>query len=457
MVRFLVTTFPFLGHLFPGLAIARALRERGHEVAFYTGARACAMVEAHGFACFPFKRIDGEALAERMAAGYGTREPFWRRAAKQKALFRSWLLDTIPGQLADLAEALPAFQPDVILSDVTMWGPSLVLHETQDAPVAVFSHTAVCLLPGPDAPPGGFGLPRPRDWRTRLLARTAGAALRFTARDFRRDANALRQRYNLPPIRYTPTEHTGRMPLHLVTSVPEFDFQRRDLPPSVQYVGPCLLSQPGQEPVGWIDELPHDRPWVYVSEGTNRGDAPIVLRAAAAGLAGRPMQVIMTTGGRRAPAELGLDDVAPNIRVERWVHDTALIPRTAALVTAGGAGTILTALRAGVPLVVVPTEWDKPDNARRVVESGAGLRLAPRRCTPDRLRAAVERVLSEPSFRQNAERLARACERCGGPARAAELLEEISLRAERYRRRLAPPASAAGSAWKQDLIPAKEH
>ena len=66
--------------------------------------------------------------------------------------------------------------------------------------------------------------------------------------------------------------------------------------------------------------------------------------------------------------------------------------------TTGGAGTVMAALHAGVPLVVVPTEWDKPENAQRVVEAGVGVRLAPHLCTPTRLRSAVEHVLSEPDF-----------------------------------------------------------
>ena len=79
-----------------------------------------------------------------------------------------------------------------------------------------------------------------------------------------------------------------------------------------------------------------------------------------------------------------------------------------------------------MPLVVVPTEWDRPENAQRVVEAGAGLRIAPEQCTPERLRDAIERVLSEPSFRKNAQRLADACARYGGPAEAAKLLEGLS-------------------------------
>ena len=54
------------------------------------------------------------------------------------------------------------------------------------------------------------------------------------------------------------------------------------------------------------------------------------------------------------------------------------------------------------------------------------MRLVPSRLTPKRLRGAVEQVLGEPSFRQNAKRLAADFRRYRGPARAAELLEGLT-------------------------------
>ena len=117
------------------------------------------------------------------------------------------------------------------------------------------------------------------------------------------------------------------------------------------------------------------------------------------------------------------------VHVRRWVSHEDLLPRCAALVTTGGAATVLASLKAGVPLVVVPTFWDKNDNAQRVVEAGVGLRLAPRHCTPDRVRAAVMRLLQEPAFRENARRMARRIAEAAGPRRAAELLERLAMEA----------------------------
>jgi UDP:flavonoid glycosyltransferase YjiC (YdhE family) len=114
-----------------------------------------------------------------------------------------------------------------------------------------------------------------------------------------------------------------------------------------------------------------------------------------------------------------------------WVSHSELLPRCAVVVTTGGANTILSSLQAGTPLVVVPTTWDKPDNARRVVEAGVGVRLRPRRCTPEGLRAAVEEVLGNPSYRDNARRIAAELARAPGPEVAADLLQTLAASAAR--------------------------
>jgi UDP:flavonoid glycosyltransferase YjiC (YdhE family) len=76
--------------------------------------------------------------------------------------------------------------------------------------------------------------------------------------------------------------------------------------------------------------------------------------------------------------------------------------------------------------VVVPTSWDKPDNARRVTHAGAGLRVPARRCTPERLRAVVRAVLHEPRYRSGAQRLAALLAAAPGPPEAARLLEDLA-------------------------------
>jgi UDP:flavonoid glycosyltransferase YjiC (YdhE family) len=114
------------------------------------------------------------------------------------------------------------------------------------------------------------------------------------------------------------------------------------------------------------------------------------------------------------------------VRVEDWVPHADLMPLTDVLVTTGGAGTVMTALAAGVPMVVVPTEWDKPENAQRVVEAGAGIRISPLRLNASRLRRAIERILNEPGFRDSARRMQEGFRGLDGIAESARLLSGLA-------------------------------
>jgi UDP:flavonoid glycosyltransferase YjiC (YdhE family) len=137
------------------------------------------------------------------------------------------------------------------------------------------------------------------------------------------------------------------------------------------------------------------------------------------------MDVVMTTGNHRRPEDLDLGPRAPNIRVEAWIPLTDLVKHTDVVVTTGGSSTIMTTLKAGVPMVVVPDEWDRPENGRRIAAVGAGVVVPFRECTPGAIRKAVEQVLNEPSFRRRAQEMAEALARYSGPDRAAELLETL--------------------------------
>ena len=424
--RFLFTCWPFVGHVYSQVRIAASLRQRGHEVAFYTHAKMGTLLEDEGFSVLPFRNVD-ERRWERVHAAERQMPPGARMTRLGVRAFQEWLVDSIPEQIADLQPILESWRPDAIVTDLSMWGPILVLWETTRIPVALSSTMLGAMIPGPDAPPWGPGLAPPRDFRTRSISRIATVVADLIAGGLRRRVDGVRARYGLAPLGCSVNAFTGRLPLYLVPSLPELDYHRRDLPPSVHYVGPCVWNKPARDPApAWLDQLPTDRPIVHVTEGTSHFQEPFVLRAAARGLTGERMTVVLTTGPQRDPEALDLGPRAPNLRIERWVSHADLLPRCAAVVTMGGQATVLAALQAGVPLVVVPTTWDKPDNAQRVVEAGAGLRLSPRHCTPERLRAAVRRVLDEPAFRANARRIARQFAAAPGPSRAAELIEALA-------------------------------
>ena len=74
------------------------------------------------------------------------------------------------------------------------------------------------------------------------------------------------------------------------------------------------------------------------------------------------------------------------------------------MVTHGGHGTVMRALVNGVPMLVIPHGRDQNDNAVRVTERGAGLRLTAG-ASVEEIRGACERLLGEAAFLEGAKRL----------------------------------------------------
>jgi MGT family glycosyltransferase len=422
VTRVLFACWPFEGHLFPQLSVAAELRDRGAAVAFYSGESAHEAVESERHELFPLRRTAGawQRVHERERAE-GGRKPSMRL---QRAAFREWLVESIPGQVADLTEVRDRFRPEVVVADASMWGPALVMREAQGIAVALLSPLIYAVIPGRDIPPLGSRVGVPRTRRTRARARAVSAIGALLARPGRRRIDQLRANHGLPPLDGSVNEVLGRLPLYLVASIPELDLDRHDLPPGVRYVGPLLWHPPDRPGTAeWLDTLPADRAWVHVTEGTSHYQDRFVLRAAATGLAGARYEAILTTGRGHAGS---ISVEAPNVHVRDWLAHDALLPRCSALVTTGGAGTTMAGLRAGLPLVLVPTSWDKPDIALRMVEADVAVRVPPRRCTPQALRAAVDQVLGERRYRENAQRIAEKLAAAPGPAGAAHHIEALA-------------------------------
>jgi hypothetical protein len=120
-----------------------------------------------------------------------------------------------------------------------------------------------------------------------------------------------------------------------------------------------------------------ERPFVYVTLGTVAPTIPPLLPWYAVllqALDGLPVSAQMTTGRDLKPASVG---TAPsNVEVTDWADQRAALARAAVIVHHGGSGTVLGALEAGCPHVVVPLFADQGENAAMVERAGLGLAVA---------------------------------------------------------------------------------
>lgn len=75
-----------------------------------------------------------------------------------------------------------------------------------------------------------------------------------------------------------------------------------------------------------------------------------------------------------------------------WLLRHALL-----LVSHGGIGAVAQAIRAAVPHIVLPLDFDQPDNAARVEALGLGATLSPA-ASAEHILAAYERMAADPDL-----------------------------------------------------------
>jgi sterol 3beta-glucosyltransferase len=131
---------------------------------------------------------------------------------------------------------------------------------------------------------------------------------------------------------------------------------------------------------------------------------------------------ILLTGTAPVPdIPSGADVFTADFLPHAWLYG-----RAAAAVHHGGAGTTGAALRAGIPAVTVPHNFDQPFWGKRVARLGAGPPpILRRRLTADRLAAAIDRALTDVDMRRRAAALGRLIRAENGTAEAVSVVDEF--------------------------------
>jgi MGT family glycosyltransferase len=421
MARILFATVPVIGHINPLLPLARSLVARGHEVRWYSGRKHAARIEATG------ARFTGYAVARDYDDLQLEIEFPGRSALKGLDQLRFDLtrifIDAAPGQYADIEAIARGWRPDVMVADPTMFGAGFA-HERLDIPLATLS-VLPCVLRSRDAAPFGLGLPPLPAVAGRIRNALLNSLVEHVVfSGVQRHWQRTRALVELGPAGFL-FDAPRRISRFLLPTVPGFEYPRSDMPDNVDFIGILPVDPPiGVERPGWFDELDGSRPVVHVSQGTIANARPELFAPAIEGLADEDVLVVLATGGR-PPAELGLTRVPENVRVASFLPYAELLPRTSVMVTNGGYGGVQIALSHGVPLVVAGTTEDKPEVAARVAWSGSGINLRTATPTPDAIRTAVRKIITEPSFRQSAKRLSEEYARFDAVARGTASIEKL--------------------------------
>jgi UDP:flavonoid glycosyltransferase YjiC (YdhE family) len=402
MARVLIYTSPGSGHVYPPIATAIALRERGHDVSVRTASGSVGAIDRIGPSAAPIDpRIEALPLED------------WRTRTPIGALVSA--CDTFAKraryEVPCLQAAIEAERPDLIWVDTNAWGAA-VAAEASGLP---WAHYMPHPHPGParGVPSFGPGFAPSTSRLARLRDTTMTALKPLAFRSFMHSHNDRRAALGLPALDGIE-DHYLVAPLLIQFSAEPFEYPR-EWPANVRLVGPALWEPPGPEPE-WLTA--EERPIILVTASTEFQDDAKLIRGALEAFADRPYAVIATS----AAHDPGDFDIPTNARVERHLPHRLILPRAAAVISHGGMGTTQKALAAGVPVCVVPFIRDQFEVARRVEHCGGGTLLPAKRLRPDRLRSALEGAIA---CREGAERVRDAFGQAGGAEAAASALEGL--------------------------------
>jgi MGT family glycosyltransferase len=440
MSCFLFTTMPATGHVVPKLPLARELSARGHEVHWYTGAAYREEVLATGAVHHPIRSAEdfgGQSIGEAFPELVGLTGIAMVRQALQRVF-----IDNAPGMLFDCQAILDEHPADAILSE-PLFVAARWLHELDGPPWATLGETMLGTYSRDTAPfgPGLFPMGGPIGQLRNRAMNAIHRRILFAPVTERYEH--ARERVGLPRLGISFIDTFTGPYLYLQSTVPSFEYARRDDPAHLHFIGPLLpQATKGFAAPEWWSELA-GRKVVLVTQGTVATDPRHLLAPTLEALADESALVVATTGGDPTAALAALGGSLPaNARLERFVPYAELMPHVDTLVTNGGYGTVQHALSHGVPIVVAGATEDKPENAARVAWSGAGIRLRAQSPTPARIRDAVHRVSGESSFRTRAREIADEMACYDAPRTGADLLEALARSGKPVTSPLRGPATA---------------
>jgi MGT family glycosyltransferase len=412
-VAFLTPAVP--GHAYPMSSLARRLKSRGHDVVSIGTPDAAPLVRAAElpFVAYCEKEYPAGSFREKMdqlsrLQGQDALEFTHRSIAEiLQAEF-----DRLPQALRETGvEALVLDGVQIELGLVPMHLDMPYVHVSNSLHYDFSGHTPL------------FAFDWPPETTPEALARNKEAVRSFLQllKRNRSIGRTYAEEVGLDFDCNDPLAGISR--LAWLTQTPkEFDFSSSHLPPQFHHTGPFHDGSGRNDP-----DFPWDRltgePLIYASMGTAQNGLEGVFNTIAQAVGERAgMQLVLSIGPILDPQQI--KSLPASAIVVNHAPQIELLKRSALCITHAGLNTTLEALTQGVPLVAIPVTNDQPGVAARIAYTKTGAFVPLKELTVPRLTLLIDRVLRNPEYRDNANRLRQVIANTNGLEKAIDLLEE---------------------------------
>ena len=376
-MRVLVCTTGGPGHIYPVIPLALEIQRKGHDVVWATARGSCSIVEGFGIATRPAGLMPDERNKRFFQSNPGafSMPPRERRPVAFAGFFAT---TAGPVMMEDLIPLFDELKPD------------LVVHETSEL-------AATPLATARDIPSVTVAF----SGRLPTAVMTAGVAA----------AAPLWSRFGLD----VPDDLGLYADAFLHPFAPSLG--QRSEGTTVHDMRPLAMASPSSDPPEWLAAMGTHRPLVYATYGTENGPgAP--WKAIFGALRSVDVDAVVTVGRgvdlRSFDALLGGVDPG-QIRIEHFVPQSLLMERAAAVISHGGAGSMLAAGIAGVPQMTAPIGADQFENTDAFVAAGVATSIEDDIDDGTTFVNRLRGLLEDRAYKERAEHLAQEFAEMPGP------------------------------------------
>jgi len=256
-------------------------------------------------------------------------------------------------------------------------------------------------------------------WSARLRNRAGYGLMKRIVKPITEVINEYRREWKLTP-QSSPNDRYSQL-AQISQQPAELEFPRQNLPQWFHFTGP-YHSPIGREVPAFPFEKLKGKPLIYASMGSVLGSKQEIFKFIAEACNGLDAQLVISLGGSANPESL--QGLPGNPLVVGYAPQLELLQKATLTITHAGMNTTLESLSNGVPMVTIPIANDQPGVAARVAWTGAGEAVPLKRVNVPRLRTAIQKVLTEDSYKKNALKLQEAIKQAGGVSRAINIVEQ---------------------------------
>lgn len=405
MAKALFITVSGEGHINPTLPLVSDLVTRGEHIVYYSTNNFQKKIEKTGA---EFRSIDQEAQRKM-------HESLSLSASQPKEYMLQFLssMEMITGSIMD---DISNEQYDYLLYDAQTLPGIWIAYQRRLISVATWTTFAYSLNAEVNMELTGSGYVKRKQQNAAMLEAF------FRIEEIANNIKHLENKYEVP-LNGNFLLCPGAGDLNIVFTSSLFQRNGSMFGDNFVFVGPSINTEREQDDSFPMHELEGNRV-VLIAMGTVANKQLELYQKCLAAFVNLDAKVVMSIGRELTEKQLG--NIPDNFIVRQYVPQVDILRHTDVFITHSGMNSISEALYFDVPVVMIPLMNDQHSIAERVKEIGAGPILDIHNLSIRGLQQAVNEVLKNPDYKENAKRVSQSFHEAGGYAKASSEVLKFS-------------------------------